>query len=104
MTYGGFRSSGDAGPARKGVSRSSLVASARNVRERAWELVGSNSELAPLAEDNLRNLDGDLAVIAGILRDRLLDAKSPGPVLFRISNLLADVHTVRFSIHDFLAN
>jgi DNA-binding CsgD family transcriptional regulator len=61
-------------------------------------------ELAPAAD--LRTLDGQLAILGGVMRERLRD---PGRELTRhdvadLSECLHEVHTVRFSIHDLLGH
>ncbi len=53
---------------------------------------------------DLRTLDGELAILGGVIRDRLGD---PATELSReaivgLSQALHDLHTVRFSIHDHL--
>lgn len=58
----------------------------------------------PAAE--LRTLDGQLAILGGLMRERL---RHPGavpaaPEVAEISNALHEVHTVRFGIHDHLGH
>lgn len=55
---------------------------------------------------DLRTLDGQLAILGGVMRERLRD---PGRELSRhdvadLSECLHEVHTVRFSIHDLLGH
>jgi DNA-binding CsgD family transcriptional regulator len=69
---------------------------------RARALVGEQDDLDPDLAGDLRTLDGQLAILGGLMRERLAE---PGPTLGReeivaLSQALAEVHTVRFSIHD----
>lgn len=55
------------------------------------------------AQDDLGILDGELAMLAGRLRDLLRYGEGEsGPVLAEVSTALADVHTVRYEIADFM--
>lgn len=56
--------------------------------------------------DDLRMLDGELAIVGGVIRDCLQDP--PGSIerdrIVELSQTLHEVHTVRFSIHDHLGH
>jgi LuxR family transcriptional regulator, regulator of acetate metabolism len=58
---------------------------------------------SPASTTDLGVLDGELAMLAGRLRDQLRygDAEA-GKVLADISSVLAEVHTVRYEIADFM--
>jgi DNA-binding CsgD family transcriptional regulator len=70
---------------------------------------GVGEELADVdaaPADDLRTLDGQLAILAGLMRERLRD---PSRELRRtdvadLSQCLHEVHAVRFSIHDLLGH
>jgi len=68
----------------------------------AEELVG----LERGCSDDLRTLDGELAIVGGVIRDCLQDP--PGRIerdrIVELSQILHEVHTVRFSIHDHLGH
>lgn len=59
---------------------------------------------APMAE--LRTLDGQLAILGGILRECLIDSERPPrpEEVARVSHVLHEVHRVRFAIHDHLGH
>ena len=70
---------------------------------------GTGEELADIdvaPADDLRTLDGQLTILAGLMRERLRD---PACELTRtdvadLSQCLHEVHAVRFSIHDLLGH
>lgn len=64
------------------------------------------AEVDLVPSTDLRTLDGQLAILGGVMRERLRD---PGRELSRhdvadLSECLHEVHTVRFSIHDLLGH
>ncbi|WP_250280865.1 MULTISPECIES: LuxR C-terminal-related transcriptional regulator [unclassified Frankia] len=73
----------------------------------AGQLVGGpEQDVAPRPADGLSGVDGQLAVMGGLLRDRLVSpAKYPdGASLVNVSTALAGLHTIRYEIHDFLVH
>jgi LuxR family transcriptional regulator, regulator of acetate metabolism len=64
-----------------------------------------DEEINPVTSTGLRRLDGRLAILGGRLRDQLsaADEQSNWRQLARSSSTLADLHTVRYGIHEFLA-
>jgi len=91
----------------------------RELRERgvtayrtARDLVGPDRDGADLesleqvADADLRTLDGQLALLGGLLRERLSDADSDvsREDVVSISQALHELHTVRFGIHDHLGH
>lgn len=63
-------------------------------------------EVAQVASADLRTLDGQLAILGGILRECLIDPeRPPAPQeVALVSQVLHEVHAVRFAIHDHLGH
>lgn len=62
--------------------------------------------LDQVASGDLRTLDGQLAILGGLMREQLGDADTPltrGHVA-AVSNVLHELHTIRFGIHDHLGH
>jgi LuxR family transcriptional regulator, regulator of acetate metabolism len=84
--------------------RGELAALGVAAHARALQLVGDENEVDAEASTDVRTLDGQLAILGGLMRERLRDSDQ---VLDRheivvLSQALHDVHTVRFGIHDHL--
>ncbi len=87
--------------------RPDLTRRARELLVTAGQLVGGpEQDVAPRPADGLSGVDGQLAVMGGLLRDRLVSpAKYPdGASLVNVSTALAGLHTIRYEIHDFLVH
>src|ERR1700712_4019939 len=66
-------------------------------------LTSSDEVESPASPTDLGVLDGELAMLAGRLRDQLRYGEvEVGKVLADISSTLAEVHTVRYEIADFM--
>ena len=70
------------------------------------ELEDELADVDLVPSSDLRTLDGQLAILGGVMRERLRD---PGRELTRhdvadLSECLHAVHSVRFSIHDLLGH
>jgi DNA-binding CsgD family transcriptional regulator len=59
-----------------------------------------------VASCDLRTLDGQLAILGGLMRERLADAETPlsREYVVAVSNALHELHTARFGIHDHLGH
>jgi hypothetical protein len=80
-----------------------LLAAGADAYARAALLLKSHPDVRGEPSAELRLLDGQLAVLNGLLRDRLAEGKELAPSeLVAISETLLEVHGVRFSIHDHL--
>lgn len=62
--------------------------------------------LEPCCSEDLRTLDGELAIVGGVIRDCLEDPprRIERDQIVELSQLLHEVHTVRFGIHDHLGH
>jgi DNA-binding CsgD family transcriptional regulator len=80
-----------------------LLVAGSDTYARAATLLGTPQDVWEAPSGELRLLDGQLAVVNGLLRDRLVKGQDlPTSQLAAISEALLDVHSVRFSIHDHL--
>lgn len=63
-------------------------------------------EVAQVPSGDLRTLDGQLAILGGILRECLVDPeRPPAPQeVAEVSQVLHEVHAVRFAVHDHLGH
>lgn len=92
--------------------RAELRLAGLEVQDQALALVGPLEELedyeAPSAEDmtDLRTLDGQLAILGGLVRERLsdVDLAMSRETVVELSQTLHELHTVRFGIHDHLGH
>jgi DNA-binding CsgD family transcriptional regulator/GAF domain-containing protein len=68
------------------------------------DLVVSVDDLDPVPSRDLRTLDGQLAILGGLMRERLSDAAEDlgREQVVDLSRTLHDLHAVRFGIHDHL--
>lgn len=64
------------------------------------------SDLGDGPSRDLRTLDGQLAILGGLMRERLRDRTRAvnGDEIAELSQALHDLHTVRFEIHDHLGH
>lgn len=94
--------------------RAELLTAGRDAHDCATRLLaelgtdgtGLLDDVGPGAAADLRTLDGQLAVLGGLLRERLRDLEHPlaQARVASVSETLHEVHTVRFSIHDLLGH
>ncbi|MFD4972436.1 LuxR C-terminal-related transcriptional regulator [Streptomyces sp. NPDC058424] len=72
----------------------------------AAELINAEENVALDAVHDLTTLDGQLAILTGLLRERLIsgDTSVDRAEPVDISTALADAHTVRYEIRDFLVH
>lgn len=63
-------------------------------------------EVAQVPSADLRTLDGQVAILGGILRECLIDPERPATPreVAEVSQLLHEIHAVRFAIHDHLGH
>lgn len=83
-----------------------LAAMGSRVYRHALGLIEAFDDLDPQPSRDLRTLDGQLAIVNGMLRETLA---APGPDVERrriveLSETVYEVHTVRFAIHDHLGH
>ena len=72
---------------------------------RARELLGDVEDMPAQPADDLRLLDAQLAVVTGLVRDLLAEPEAPTPDrIVALSELLSDVQTLRFSVHEHLGS
>lgn len=94
--------------------RAELSAQGRKVHAAAVAAIGSwesvdhddRADIAGPPAEGLRTLDGQLAILSGLVRERLQspDASLTREQVVELSELLYEVHTVRFGIHDHLGH
>lgn len=84
--------------------RRSLTSRGLRALQASAELIEIEADITFDAMTDLRSIDGQLAVASGLLRDRLAAAgkDDDGLLLVQASTALAEVHSVRYLIHDLL--
>jgi DNA-binding CsgD family transcriptional regulator len=90
--------------------RAELVAQGKAAHAAALALIAPSASaddlegLGRAASTQLRTLDGELAILGGLMRERLRDPHNEldREGIVALSRTLHDVHTVRFGIHDHL--
>jgi DNA-binding CsgD family transcriptional regulator len=90
-------------------AHAAAVGLVRRLAARAGTADGLAEELADIdttPAGDLRTLDGQLAILAGLMRERLRDPALPltRTDVADLSQCLHEVHAVRFSIHDLLGH
>jgi DNA-binding CsgD family transcriptional regulator len=92
--------------------RGELLEQGANTFKAGLDLVGLVEDLEDLESldtlpsDDVRTLDGQLAILGGLMRERLSDASRElsRDHVVQLSRTLHDVHSVRFGIHDHLGH
>lgn len=84
--------------------RTQLAVDAGKAHGLALALVGPQDDVDPAPARDLRTLDGQLAILGGILRERLRETthRTTAHEVAEASQVLHEVHAVRFAIHDHL--
>lgn len=85
--------------------RAQLAVNGAKAHGLALAIVGEQEDVDPVPANDLRTLDGQLAILAGLLRERLRDVDRRPLAAAEVaatSKVLHEIHTVRFSIHDYL--
>ena len=86
-------------------SRAELTTAGRDLYLRARRLHGTVEDMPAEPADDLRLLDAQLAVVTGLTRDLLADAAGLNPArVVALSELLSDVQTLRFAVHEHLGS
>lgn len=86
-------------------SREELLGAGRALYLRAHRYFGDLDDLPQSPAEDLRILDAQLAVVTGLARDLLLGTTAMTPArIVCLSELLSDVQTLRFSVHEHLGS
>lgn len=81
-----------------------LATAGRALFLRALPILGDVEDMPAEPAAGLRLLDAQLALVTGLVRDRLARPRGLTPArVVALSELLSDVQTLRFSVHDHLA-
>lgn len=86
-------------------SRDELTRAGRDLYLRARRFLGNEEDLPVEPAVDLRLLDAELAVVTGFVRDLLTAAVGLTPArVVELSELLSDVQTLRFAVHEHLGS